>query len=335
MNMREGRFIGYIIALALGSVLVFGTFRFLGYGIGVSETTELDWSTCRVEAIMNPRNGPLHDIRCDEATILFESMPGVGGSQGATGSIRQVQAHMHEEKTRGALSKSFFLSGWKRANEDIQASSQGHLVNGFVTDKLTLIDITKDEDEEGFVHGKGLMSVILNGDRAYVALCVSRTKTRELCEGAIVDLFEARDIPILDALEQFPEGVVATLDEPREDKEGAAAEVEQVEQVEAEEPEPIKELTAAERAEAFKRGGELYLTQCASCHNVGMTRAPSAPKMGSPFWGNALSKGTGELISAAKSKCKDERDGDEFSHMITDREMAMALQHVLITSSSR
>jgi mono/diheme cytochrome c family protein len=328
--MRDGRFIGYIIAIALGAGLLFGTLRFLGYGVGVSDATELDWSTCEIEAIMTPRTGPLHDIRCDDATIMFESMPGVGGSEGATGSPRQVMQQMEEEDIRELILRSFNLSSWKNANEDLQALHQGKIVNGFVTDELVLIDITKNEGDEEYDHGKGLLSVILNGDRAYVALCVSRTKTRELCEGAIVDLFEARETPIFDQLEAYPEGVVATLDDPPEG-EGEAAEpggeAAGAPRVAIEAP------TAEERAALRKRGQEFFMSQCASCHNPGMTRAPSAPKVGDPYWRGALSKDINDVVQAAKKKCKDERDGGPFSHTISDAEISAAAHHAIVKSA--
>ena len=331
MNMKDGRFIGYIIALALGAGLVFATLRFLGYGIGVTDATEIDWETCEIEAIMYPRSGPLHDIRCDGVTIMFESMPGIGGLQSPTGSPAQVKNYMHEEKIRRPILRSFELSSWRRANEELQVINQSQVINGFVTDEMALIDITVDEGEEGHNHGKGLLSVILNGDRAYVALCVSRTATRELCEGAIVDLYEGRETPIFDALEAVPEGVVATLDEPRGDE---AAEGEEAGEAAAPVAEvAVPEPTPEERAALRKRGQEFYMTQCASCHNPGMTRAPSAPKLGGPYWRGALSKDITDVVGAAKAKCKDERDGGPFSHTLTDAELSAAAHHAMMKSA--
>jgi mono/diheme cytochrome c family protein len=333
MNMRDGRFVGNIIALALGAILVVVAMRFLGYGIGVSEATELDWSTCEVEGKLNPRGGPLHDIRCDDTIIIYEVLAGISSARGATGSVRQVQGYMHKEDLHDTLKRSFEFSNFRRANEELQSVTQGTVVNGFVSDVFVLTDINKEQDDVDEHQGKGLMSVILNGDRGYIALCVSRTKTRELCEGAIVDLFEAKDTPLLVELEQVPAGVVAELDEPRVDEgDDEGGEVVGKEAAPAEEV-AVPEPTAEERAALRKRGQEFYLSQCASCHNVGMSRAPSAPKVGEPYWRGALSRDIDDVVEAAKSKCKDERDGGPFSHALTDAEISAAAHHAMMKSA--
>lgn len=317
--MSNSNFKGYLIAIAIGALLMFVTLRFLGFGVGVSDATELDWASCEVEAELHPRGGPLQDIRCDDTNIMFETW--------SSGRERDTSTNMRSDRESlnamaNAMRETYQFSSWKRNNEDIQVSGEPRVVNGFLSTRFNLIDITAEG--EAADHGRGLLAVVSQGKTTFSALCISRTETDELCEGAIADIFEAKETAFSDKFSSLPEGIEAQGEAAaREDEESAV------------EPEPVKELTASERMELVKRGEQLYLTQCASCHNVGMTRAPSAPKMGSNFWRGALSEGTGDLIEAAKVKCKDERDGDGFSHTITEREMAMALQHVLMKSSAR
>ncbi len=317
MNMRDGQFIGYVAALVLGAGLLFGTMRFLGYGVGVSESTELDWSSCEIEAVLTPRGGPMHDIRCDEAFLIYEVMPSYGFGTGPKGTTIENQRFL--DKVRASMRKTFEFTSWKRTNEDLQGLTQGEVINGYVTDRFALTDITGENNEGD--HGKGLMAGIINEGDGYIVLCVSRTKTQELCEGAIADLFEAKGTAFSGQLD-LPTGVSAAGDEaPVVAAGGGGDEV------------VLDKVTPEERAALRKRGEEFYMSQCASCHNPGMTRAPSAPKVGDPYWRGALSKDINDVVQSAKAKCKDERDGGPFSHTISDAEISAAAHHVIVKSA--
>lgn len=314
--------VAQIAGLAGLIILSLVVFRLYFMPASLSDDTEPDWSSCEVTStVKQDRFGrSRRTIECDGSVILY--------------STRRTNAKLPrgwtykraEQEVLSAMAEPtqiwFELLDFSGTHLETKSIGFGSVMG--YTGKRHVIRSASNVDSkgDGAIEGHGMEVSARTPTMDIYAYCAARTTSHAYCENALATLMSGE----YSELSNEQEGVSAR------DGDAPAPAAAAVAAKPTSKPAGTKQLdtiimpSSEEVAAIRARGGDLYLDNCASCHNPGTPA--EAPKIGDAVFKHADSDDFDALDGI---KCKTV-DGEPYKHAVGPAEVTAATLHMIMAS---